>query len=129
MYINEVDLSLVVDNINYMSGGINIGSVIDYMLQQMFFQISGVCFSVLRIVVVIIDGKLFSFFVIVIVVDQVCQNYIFLIVVGVGNGVDINEFYSIVDDLDSFNMFIVNSYDQFNIFIVQIIQKVCLGQI
>lgn len=129
MYINEVDLSLVVDNINYMSGGINIGSVIDYMLQQMFFQISGVCFSVLRIVVVIIDGKLFSFVVIVIVVDQVCQNYIFLIVVGVGNGVDINEFYSIVDDLDSFNMFIVNSYDQFNIFIVQIIQKVCLGQI
>lgn len=129
MYINEVDLSLVVDNINYMSGGINIGSVIDYMLQQMFFQISGVCFSVLRIVVVIIDGKLFSFVVIVIVVDQVCQNYIFLIVVGVGNGVDINEFYSIVDDLDSLNMFIVNSYDQFNIFIVQIIQKVCLGQI
>lgn len=129
MYINEVDLSLVVDNINYMSGGINIGSVIDYMLQQMFFQISGVCFSVLRIVVVIIDGKLFSFVVIVIVVDQVCQNYILLIVVGVGNGVDINEFYSIVDDLDSFNMFIVNSYDQFNIFIVQIIQKVCLGQI
>lgn len=127
MHTNEADLSSAVDNINYMSGGTNTGSAIDYMSQQMFSQTSGARPSVPRIAVVITDGKSSSSAATATAADQARQNHISLIAVGVGNGVDINELHSIADDPDSSNTFTVNSYDQLNTLTAQIIQKACSG--
>lgn len=128
MHTTNAELGTAIDNINYMSGGTNTGSAINYMSQQMFSQTSGARSNVPRIAVVITDGKSSSSSATATAADQARLNHISMIAVGVGNGVDINELHSIADDPDSSNTFTVNSYDQLSSIATQIIQKACQGK-
>lgn len=128
MHTTSAGLMTAIDGINYMSGGTNTGSAIDYMSQQMFSQTSGARPNVPRIAVVITDGKSSSSSATATAADQARQNHISMLAVGVGNGVDINELHSIADDPDSSNTFTVSSYDQLNSIATQIIQKACQGE-
>lgn len=55
-YGNWGDVLYVVENLYMISGGINIVDVIKFIIDEMFFVISGVRSNVFRIVILFING-------------------------------------------------------------------------
>lgn len=55
-YGNCGDVLYVVENLYMISGGINIVDVIKFIIDEMFFVISGVRSNVFRIVILFING-------------------------------------------------------------------------
>lgn len=55
-YGNRGDVLYVVENLYMISGGINIVDVIKFIIDEMFFVISGVRSNVFRIVILFING-------------------------------------------------------------------------
>lgn len=55
-YGNRGDVLYVVENLYMISGGINIVDAIKFIIDEMFFVISGVRSNVFRIVILFING-------------------------------------------------------------------------